>query len=118
MIKYKFNGSKWTPAAWAILFSLCDMVAIVFLQISNYLLSTSSVAKGGLLGHIEEFVMVLWGKLHLPIRSLLEPLYFPAIVTHPSQISEASIFAFQLSCILQFTLIGYVLGFLFVKLRR
>ncbi|MDQ1921445.1 hypothetical protein [Massilia pseudoviolaceinigra] len=118
MIHVKLAWLRWTPVKWAIFFSLPDIFAIVFLKISYYFLSSEEVTRESMLGRLNDFVTLWWRKIHLPLGRLLEPLYFPAIVTHPSQISEASIIAFQLSCALPFTLLGFLVGLLLMRFKR
>lgn len=106
------NNSFWNwrsaPLLAAGLLSAVDLIWIAFIQIAGQLVSSGAALREEYLWHLYDTASNGWRVMHFPIQLFLEPLFFPAVVSHPSHVSVGAIVAFQVTCVLQWTIAGFV----------
>ena len=87
------------PIILGIGFSVIDLLSVIFLNVYTNSESYATVAP-------------IWNDVHEPIRSLIEPLIFPKVTSHPLSITFIDMMMYYFFCILQSTLLGFGTGWL------
>ncbi len=80
-------------------FLVIDLLSIIFLNSYSNSVYYSTIAP-------------IWNDVHEPIRSLIEPLIFPKVTTHPLSITSMDMMLYYFFCILQSALLGFGVGWL------
>lgn len=93
---------KKIPVLLAVLFSMLDLLYVVFLNFFTCSKSYHALAR-------------IWNDIHAPVRFFADPMIFPVITTHPLSITLLDVLLYDGICILQSTVIGYVIGLLIQK---
>jgi hypothetical protein len=101
------------PVTLALLLLLLDLAWLLGLHIGHWLLSPPD----GMVPTKDPFEIInpavqLWNFVHLPIRSLIEPIVFSIVTSHPLYPSSLMFYFYQIICLQQSLIIGYALGLL------
>lgn len=101
---------KYRPAVWAIAFAAFDVVWLLLIHLVAWI-TPHDDSDFTLSDHfISDHMIAMWNAAHKPIRIIIEPILFPVVTFHPPTPSGAVFLIYQGLCVLQFVLIGYIIG--------
>lgn len=99
---------KYRPVVWAIVFGVFDVVWLLLIHLTARMTDYSDLKLDD-----DSFGMQLttmWNVAHKPIRTIIEPILFPIVTSHPPTPSDGVFFLYEALSVLQFVIIGYIVG--------
>lgn len=105
------------PIALSLVFSLTDVVWLITLYVSGWGRSTGKINFPSTLWKIGDLIMHYWNEVHFPIRFFIEPIILPISTAHPLSVPLWLILFYQVLCVFQSTLVGYILGVIIQYLK-
>lgn len=97
------------PILWAACFVVLDSIWVLGLHAIAWSKGPEVAILDAEQLNIAALAMRLWNTLHVPVRWLVEPVLFPVVTSHPLSPSSIVFFAYEVLCIFQSALVGYVL---------
>jgi len=106
------------PILFAIIFTVIDVLWLALLTVLSWGKNSGHISFRSTWWNFSDWAMMLWNQIHFPTRYFIEPILFPVVTFHPPSISSSSILIYQGLCVLQFTIIGFIIGILVQMARR
>jgi hypothetical protein len=100
------------PNMWAIALALADVLWLIALHVAAALRTTQEFMHMDAWWSVLDGATKVWNAAHLPFRRIVEPLFFPVATSHRSSTAGGMFLLYEALCVLQFALIGYVIGHL------
>jgi hypothetical protein len=99
------------PNIWAIAFALADVLWLIALHVAAALRAPQEFLDMDTWWSVLDGATKFWNVAHLPCRRIFEPLFFPVVASHPLSTAGGMFLLYEALCVLQFALIGYVIGY-------
>lgn len=102
---------------WALWFGGIDLLLLLGLFGLSEIKQSESIPLFGTVWMLSEHITRFWVFIHSPTRLMIEPILFPVMTSHPAFPSMYLLFLYQAFCILQFAVLGFLVGIAVEKFR-